>query len=158
MSNYQFRFQSVEMVRRRSRDQAAKAFEQADLARRMLAAQVEDLLAEHRQQHAVQNSALQGHVDAQRLLESQRYQLHLMQQVAGLKSQIQMVEAEVERRRKTLVSKEQEVQTLERLKARELEAWNHTQLRREQEALDAWAGFQHWLRVSQSHLDDYSHP
>ncbi len=136
-------------LRERERDVAAESFKQAQYARQKLLLQVDELLEEHASQVPLQSDSIAGQVNPQRLLESQRYQMQLLQEVAQLKSQIQLVEAECEKRRLTLVKHEQNVSSLEKLRSKQQAEWEADRQRLEQLALDQWAGFRYW-KVSPS--------
>ena len=131
-------------LRERDRDAAANSYKEAMLAKEKLLKQVDELMQEYATQQPVQSDSNLGQVNTQRLLESQRYQMHLLQQVHQLRSQLQIVEAEVEKRRLKLVKKEQDLRSLEKLRENKEAEWNTQRLHREQIALDQWAGFQYW--------------
>jgi flagellar export protein FliJ len=144
VTQFQFRLQNILRLRERERDAAAKAYKEATTAKEKLLNQVEQLMQEYSDQHPVQASSNTGHVNPQRLIESQRYQMHLLQQVHHLRSQIELVDAECEKRRLTLLKKEQNLSSLEKLRESNLAEWNLQLGQREQIALDQWAGFQYW--------------
>ena len=133
-------------LRERDRDAAANSCREALAAKEKLLSQIESLMQEHAAQQPLQASSILGQVDTQRLLESQRYQMHLLQQANHLRSQVQLVEAEYEKRRLRLVAKEQELRSLEKLKEKQEAEWQSLQLNRAQIALDQWAGFQYWKK------------
>ncbi|MCA9132535.1 MAG: flagellar export protein FliJ [Planctomycetales bacterium] len=144
MTQFQFRLQSVVRLRERERDKAAGALREALAAQQKLQTQVDELLREHAAQQPLQAAVIVGSIDPQRLIESQRYQMHLLQQVHQLRSQIQLIEAECDKRRQNLLKREQELAALEKLRDKQRAAWQAQQLNREQMALDQWAGFQYW--------------
>ena len=143
MSQFKFRLRSIQALRERERDAAADSYSQARLAISKLEEEVARVLNEH----AAQNPTLetiQGNINTQRLLEVQRYQMHLMQQVEQLRSQIQMVEVEAEKRRLLLVKREQAVHAMQNLQDRQQLEWETANQVRAQIALDEWSGFRYW--------------
>ena len=144
MKQFKFRLENVQILRERERDAAAEAYRQALLAISKLEQEVDRVLAEHASQLPVQTGSIQGSVNPQRMLESQRYQMHLMQQVAQLRSQIQLVQGEAEKRRLVLVTREQAVRSLEKLAEQQAAEWEIVNQQRAQIALDEWAGFRYW--------------
>lgn len=144
MSQFNFRLRSVLQLRERHRDEAAQSYQQALLAIRKLDEQIEQLLQEHAAQKPYQAASSTGDVSPQKLLESQRYQMHLLQEVRELHSQKKLVEAESEKRRLVLVEREKDVRSIEKLHGRQLAQWHDDEARRQQIALDQWAGFQYW--------------
>ena len=143
MSQFKFRLRSIQALRERERDAAADSYRQARLAISKLEEEVARVLNEH----AAQNPTLetiQGNINTQRLLEVQRYQMHLMQQVEQLRSQIQMVEVEAEKRRLLLVKREQAVHAMQNLQDRQQLEWETANQVRAQIALDEWSGFRYW--------------
>ena len=149
MPHYKFRLQNIVGLRERERDAAAGSYKEALAAKAKLEGQVAELLQEHAQQLPLQAGSSVGQINTQRLIESQRYQLHLMQQANQLRSQIELIEAECEKRRLKLVVKEQALRSLEKLRDKQRTQWNAQQAEREQIALDQWAGFKYW-KESQS--------
>jgi flagellar export protein FliJ len=149
MPQYKFRLQNIVGLRERERDAAAGSYKEALAAKAKLEGQVAELLQEHAQQLPLQAGSSVGQINTQRLIESQRYQLHLMQQANQLRSQIELIEAECEKRRLKLVVKEQALRSLEKLRDKQRTQWNAQQAEREQIALDQWAGFKYW-KESQS--------
>lgn len=147
---FQFRLENVIQLRERQRDTAAQAYQQASAAIDELNRRIEELRELHDAQASVQSACGASHVDPQRMLESQRYQMHLKQQISGIKSKLELVEVEREKRRLHLVHKEQEVRSIEKLREKQLAAWKTEQLRKQQFMLDEWAGFKHWSKQRQA--------
>ena len=149
MAHYQFRLENIVGLRERERDAAAGAYKEALAAKAKLEGQVDELLQEHAQQMPLQSDCGVGTINTQRLIESQRYQLHLLQQVSQLREQIGLIEAECEKRRWKLVKQEQSLSSLEKLREKQRVQWNTREAEREQIALDQWSGFKYW-KESQS--------
>ncbi len=148
MKQFKFKLENVQTLRVRERDAAADSYRQAMLAISKLAEEVERILQEHANQQPLQSDSIQGEVKPQLMLESQRYQMHLMQQVAQLRSQIQMIQGEAEKRRLVLVKREQAVRSLEKLAEHQKAEWETANAHRAQIALDEWAGFRYWKENS----------
>mgnify|MGYP003381905184 CR=1 FL=1 len=144
MAHFQFRLQNVVGLRERERDRAAGSYKEALAAKDKLERQIDDLMEEHHQQMPLQAGSSSGQVNTQRLIESQRYQLHLLQQAQQLREQVKLIDAECEKRRMILVVREQALSSLEKLREKQREQWNASQAEREQIELDQWAGFKYW--------------
>ncbi len=146
MSSFQFSLKSVERLRERNRDNAAESLRQAIEAKNRLAEQVSQFLADMSEQTRLQAQASDsgGAIQTQRILESQRYQLHLLAQVKMLEEKIDLIEQECQRRKSILVQREQEVRALEKLRLSQLAQWEHIQSIRQQHRLDEWAGYRYW--------------
>lgn len=142
--SFRFRLAQVQKLRERDRDTAADALGQARLAATRLQEEIERLQQEHADQGPFQAQLGKGTVSPQRILESQQYQAHLVSQIAELRSQLRLVEGEIEKRRQLLVKREQAVQSMEKLHARQREEWEAEAERQNQIAMDEWAGFHYW--------------
>jgi flagellar export protein FliJ len=146
---YRFPLAGVQKLRARERDTAADALSQARLAESKLQEEIARLQQACADQLPVQLAAGQGVVIPQRIMESQRYQVHLQSQVTVLQSQLTLVQGEIERRRQTLVKREQAVRALEQLEERRKSEWVAEEERRNQETLDEWASYHHWKEGGQ---------
>ena len=144
MAKFQFRLESLTRLRVRERDTAAASYKEALAAKEKLEAHVQELLDEHASQNPLQSQSVIGQVNSQRVIESQRYQMHLMQQVSHIRSQIEMIEAECEKRRQKLVKRDQELSSLQKLADKQQQEWETNELNRQQDALDQWSGFKYW--------------
>ncbi len=150
MSHFKFRMQNVISLRERQRDEAAGSYKEAMSAKTKVEGQVAELLQEFAQQVPLQSECSIGTINTQRLIESQSYQLHLMQQVSQLREQIALIETECEKRRLKLVKQEQALRSLEKLREKKRAQWDRVEAEREQMTLDQWAGFKYW-KESQSY-------
>lgn len=139
-----FRMQNIVSLRARQRDTAAGAYKEALAAKAKLQSQIDELLREHAAQKPLQTRSSGGQVNTQWLIESQRYQLHLLQQVGAINAQLELIDAECEKRRLNLVTKEQALRSLEKLREKKQAEWALHLATREQDALDQFANFQHW--------------
>ncbi|MFO0942212.1 MAG: flagellar export protein FliJ [Pirellulales bacterium] len=153
MSQFRFRLQSVQKLRERLRDEAADSLRQARLAIQKLNEQVDVLQQEMGEQQKLQSGASEGVINTQRVLESQRYQLHLTGEILALKENISLIEQECERRQQLLIKREQDVRALEKLKEAQLAQWQHEQNLAQQSRLDEWASFRFW---KQAQVDEAS--
>ncbi len=146
MTDFQFRFAPLLRLRQRQRDAAAAELRQAQTAEATLAQQIEEVQT---QRAHLLGSAIDlqvGAIDPQKMLEIGRYQLHLARRIAELEQQRAKVQMEVLRRRHALLEQERKVRSLERLRERQVAQWNAERIRREQNALDEWAGFRYWKK------------
>lgn len=66
---------------------------------------MDELHGEMAAQARLQSEASSGVINTQRMLESQRYQLHLLSQIQTIKDNIALIEQECERRQQLLVSR-----------------------------------------------------
>lgn len=149
MAHFKFRMQNIVGLRERERDAAAGSYKEALSAKTKVEGQVDELLQEYTRQMPLQSESSTGTINTQRLIESQRYQLHLLQQVSQLREQIALIDAECEKRRLKLVKQEQALSSLEKLRDKQRAQWNTLEAEREQIALDQWSGFKYW-KESQS--------
>lgn len=144
MSRSHSRLATIIGLRQRQRDAAAASYQDALAAHAKLQSQIDALRQEHAAQLPVQATSSLGTVNTQRLIESHRYQLHLLQQVEAIGSQMRLVAAECEKRRLNLVAKEQAVRALEKLQDKQRAAAVALEIGRQQETLDQFASFRHW--------------
>lgn len=149
MADFQFRLQSIEKLRIRNRDTAAEALRQAHEAKRHLCDQIDQLRAEILEQTTLQGQAASGLVQTQRVLESQRYQLHLQSQIKMIQDKGALIEQECQRRQQTLIERETEVRAMEKLRDKQLEQWQQLQSTRAQNRLDEWSGYRYWAESQQ---------
>ncbi len=152
MANFQFRLQSVLKLRERERDQAADAVQQAQLALDKLNKQIDELTQESNLQNLVRHQASLGTVQVQQLLDVQRYQLYIAQKIAGVQSNVTLIEKELEVRRGKLVVCEQAVRVLEKLREKQQAEWSQIALIRQQARLDEWASYRHLAGSSNESL------
>jgi flagellar export protein FliJ len=150
VSAFRFRLLSIQRLRERERDQAAQALQQAQLAKQKLLDQISQLESENQQQVAARSQASTGVVDVQRVIDTQRYQLTLLERVRFIQGNVKLIDEEIEKRRAKLVVCEQGVRALEKLEEHGRENWINEQSARSQSRLDEWASYQHFQRHYQS--------
>lgn len=153
MSQFQFRLQSVLRLRERLRDEAADSLRQARLAIQKLNDQIDTLQSEVTDQQRLQSGSSTGVINTQRVLESQRYQLHLAGEILSARENIALIEQECQRRQQLLVKREQDVRALEKLRESQMTQWQHMQIVAQQSRLDEWASFRFWKNAQ---TDDVS--
>jgi flagellar export protein FliJ len=146
MSSFRFRLTSIMRLRVRERDKAAQALQQAQLAKQKLLDQIASLEHEIQEQAAFRGQASLGQVDIQRLLDVQRYQMNLLEEIRSIRGNVGLIEQEISKRRAKLVVCEQGVKALEKLEENNRAAWQAEQSQRTQASLDEWASFQHFQR------------
>jgi flagellar protein FliJ len=147
MSQFKFRLDSVQRLRERLRDEAADSLQQARLAIQKLTEQLETLQTEFTRQAQLQSQASSGIINTQRVLESQRYQAHLLSEIATVRNNIALVEQECERRKQQLIKREQDVRAMEKLRESQLSQYQYAQSVASQGRLDEWAGFHFWKKA-----------
>lgn len=148
MADFRFRLEQVIRLRERERDTAAEAYRKAIQAIAELTQQAEALQLDASNQSPIQAAAGQGAVNAQKIIESQRYQMHIQQQIASIQSNIKLIETEREKRRLVLVTREQALKSIEKVKDKQRREWIEDQHRKSQLALDEWSSAQHWRNQS----------
>ncbi len=144
MAEFRFRLQQVIALRERERDEAVAAYRKANDAIAQLHSEIEDLRQEAAGQTPLQSTLGQGSVNAQRLLESQRYQMFIYRQIGELQDKVKLIEAEREKRRLVLVTREQALKSIEKVREKQRRDWQDAQERAAQTALDEWASTKHW--------------
>lgn len=150
VSTFKFRLSSIQRLRQRDRDAAAQSLQQAHLAKQKLMDQIANLEAENAQLVALRGEASTGMVDVQRVIDTQRYQMSLHENIRSLSQNVALIEQEIERRRAKLVVCEQGVKALEKLETLGREAFEAEQLIRSQSRLDEFASYQHFQRQRQT--------
>jgi flagellar FliJ protein len=153
MSQFKFRLQNVQTLRERLRDEAADSLQQAMLAIQKLTEQMEQIQTEFAHQAQLQSQASSGVIDTQRVLESQRYQTHLLSEIDSVRNNISLIEQECERRKQILIKREQDVRSLDKLRESQLSQHQHAQTIAAQGRLDEWAGFHFWKDSQANKLD-----
>ena len=148
--SFRFRLQSILRLRERDRDQAAQALEQAVRAKQILLDRIDEIENERQQLLQERGAASVGQVDIQHILTSQRYEASLIETVRGIEVNIGKIETAIDERRAKLVTCEQGVKVLEKLRDSQQETWNQEQAARRQSRLDEWASFQHFQKHSGS--------
>ena len=137
MPRYKFQLETLLDLRRDARTERQQRL--ADALR------AEDVLVEQQAncereliglQTAQRSAATERHLDVTRMLETQRYELNIKSQLAGLQQKIEQVRQEAERRRQALVAADLEVKSLERLDQRHREEFARQESRREQREID----------------------
>lgn len=133
-------------LRVRERDKAGQALQQAQLAKQKLLDQMGEIQEESDRQIAVRSAASLGQVDIQRVIDAQRYQLTLAENIHSIQENVKLIEQEIDKRRAKLVVCEQEVKVLEKLEEKQRSAWLAEEESRAQARLDEWGSFQHFRR------------
>ncbi|MGO8752374.1 MAG: flagellar export protein FliJ [Thermoguttaceae bacterium] len=137
MARFNFRLATLLRLREATRDerrqQLAKAFEAEEILRRQALQVDENLAALHAHARKISGP---GHVNADSLLEAQRFELTLKAHKQQLGRQQEMVRAEIEQRRAALVEANREAQILERLRERQYQRYREEENRREIRVLD----------------------
>ena len=134
-----FRLATVLRLRERERDQAAQDLDQVHRAIAIIDERTQEIQREHRRMDDERQQASQGAIAVHRLLDAQRYQLILVGQLQHISQQRQQLLQEQERREKVLVTKQQAVKTLEKLKQKHQEEEMHIQQLRQQSRIDEWS-------------------
>src|SRR5262245_32840448 len=129
MSKYKFRLATLQRLREIRRNQERAALAEAFRAEQILAEQRAAVTAEQIALRALQRDATaERHLDVNRLLEAQRYEVVLKSREQELARQKDLLAVETERRRQAVVEADREVRALELLDER-----HRTQHRREEQ-------------------------
>jgi flagellar FliJ protein len=135
--SFHFRLETLLRLRLVDRDQRRADLAKALRAEDTLRKQAADLAEEQQATSELSRKlSLPGAGDIDRLLASHRYELVLRGRSKQLASQIEQVQAEVERRRLVLVEADRQVRVLEKLRENKAAAYQTDELRREQKMLD----------------------
>ncbi len=137
MSQFEFRLQSLLKLRLAERQQRRAELAEAHRAQALLTARREAIrqeIGDMRKRSLA--AAAPGRIRMERLVAAQRYHLVLREKLEALSQQQSRLDAEIERRRVTLVEADRQVRVLEKLRDRHLEAHRTGELRREVKTLD----------------------
>ncbi len=138
MPRFEYRLKSLLTIREAQRDlqrlQLAEARAMHDKLIEQRAALQQEMID---QMQFIRSGMAPGQtVDVQRLAWGHRYEQVVREQLSALAEQEQAAEAEVARRRESLLSADRDVRTLEKLRERQLEEFRKQQASAEIRALD----------------------
>lgn len=153
MNPYRFRLATLLKLRAQDRDQRRTEHAQALEAERILLQRKQEMAAERLAMLEAARAAKQpGRANVDALQEVQRYTLLLQGQLAALEKQIEQVMAEVERRRQAVVEADRNVKTLEKLREKQMVAYDRTVEVGERKELDelAISGFVRTARETEA--------
>jgi flagellar protein FliJ len=150
MGQFQFSLRQIKKLKEANRNQAADSLQQAMLATQQLEMQIDSLHSDLNEQASIQNRSSLGIIRTQRVLESQRYQLQLLGHLQSLREKLALIQNECQRRRVILLEREKEVRVLQKLEEKQLQQWQHEQMKVHQRQLDDWASYRHWESASTS--------
>lgn len=119
MARFSFRLQTLRRLREIHRDEQRGRLATAYEAERILRQQRDELAAEATEHLESQRQGMQGTIDVNWLLTTQRYLLALEAQAKVLGEQAARLAEEVERRRQALVEADREVRVLDKLEERQ---------------------------------------
>ena len=133
MSRFIFRLEPLLKIRGARRDECRAALAEGYRVDEVLRKQFDSMERElDALREFCRRKASTGHVDIDRLVEAQRYELVTRAQQGKIAQQRETVAVEIERRRQALVESDREVRVLEKLRERQAE-----QHRREEEVREA---------------------
>lgn len=151
MSTFKFRLQTLLRMRMADRDEKRGKLAEAYQAERILQGRIEELardIGEARDR--ARRGSSPGEINVDMLLNSHRYEVLLAAQKKALEQQLTQVQAEVERRRLTLVEADREVRVLEKLREKRLGEHAQGELKKEVKELDEVALQRHRFAVNES--------
>ena len=144
MAQFRYRLATLLRLREATRDEKRAQLADAHRAAQILQEKIRELdgeFAESRSQ--AQQSAQPGSVDVDYLLHTHRYERVLHAQRLAIEGQLQLVTAEIDKRRLALVEADRQVQVLEKLRARQRAEFEHAAGLREQKLMDEIAARSH---------------
>ena len=137
MPKYRFRLETLRKLRESHRDELrgklAEAYQAAQLLEEQRVAVAEEISALQDKQRLTSTKAT---TSVNTLLEAQRYQAVLRAQQSTLSEQAKLLDAEVERRRQTVVEADREVRVLEKLDERQRQNYQLSEARAETKVMD----------------------
>ena len=137
MAKFRFRLATLRRLRETHRDEQRSRLAEAYQAETILTDQRQQVRDDIAQTQQLQRDFLAtGLTDVNRLLDSQRYQLTLRAQQSALFKQSQLLTAEIERRRESVVEADRQVRVLDKLEDRQLQQHRLDQLRLETKQYD----------------------
>lgn len=143
MDIFRFRLSTILKLRQQHRDQRRDELMQALAAENLLLAE-EKRIAEEEQRlkQALRIQTQEGPLEVDAVLGWRRYEMVLAARRLALKERLEMVRAEIERRREALIEANRELRTLELLRDRQLEQFKKEQQRHEMKLIDEIANRQ----------------
>lgn len=134
-----FRLATLLKIREQERDKAAQEVMDARTAIQKLENAKQDVLDENQRMNEFRKLSSLGTVNMQTILDSQRYQMLLTAQVQQLDDHLGKLRQELERREAALLSRQQDVKSLEKLRDQKQERWEQEQNVQMQQKTDEWA-------------------
>jgi len=137
MSKFQFRLATLVKLKEAARDERRASLAEALRALALLEERLGANRQEQRELRQMCKSVTKpGHVNIDRLLDAQRYEVVLLTEEQRLRQQLATIQAECDRRREALVAADREVKTLENLREKQEQRWRQTEEQQEQKRLD----------------------
>jgi flagellar export protein FliJ len=137
MAKFQYRMATLQRLRESFRDERRNHLAQAYRAEELVLRQIADVEGEIEQiRGQLRNAATPGEVNLDYLLSGERFDVALRAQKTHLEQQRELVLAEIERRRQSLIEADREVKVLEKLKERLHERWLAEENRQDIKRLD----------------------
>jgi flagellar export protein FliJ len=141
MRKFKFRLTTLLKLREQARDERRSQLAQAYQAEAILREEGQRLERDLQELGKQNRDACgPGTLDLERLMDSRRYELVLRAQRQDLNKKMEMLEAEIGRRREALVEANREVRVLELLRERQLARHRQEESRQEINLLDEVAG------------------
>lgn len=150
MAKYRSKLTALHRIRSFARDAQQARVADAVRAEAAIEDQASAVASEISAAKAHQREVRTAGLDVQRVLASERYELVLRAQAAGLAKQQEAVAAELERRRADLAAAEQQVRVVEKIDERRKEQFERAELVREQKQMDEIATQQFLRQRKQS--------
>jgi flagellar protein FliJ len=137
MAKFQFRLATLLRLREDTRDERRVELAEVQRADAELQTRQARLQAEQRQLRSeCRKAAAPGRIDVARLAEAEAYAATLREQEADVQRNRETLAVEIERRRGALLEADRDVQTLEKLRENQSDAYRQEEGRREGKRLD----------------------
>jgi flagellar export protein FliJ len=137
MPPFRFKLTTLLRIREAERDECRSRLADAQQAEDIVNARIADLDADlGRLRDEAGRRSRPGPMNVDALMELQRYELLLKAERQATVQQRELVAAEVERRRETLVAADREVRVLERLRETQQQRHRQAEERQQRKALD----------------------
>lgn len=140
---FRFRFAAILQLRRRERDEAGAAVNQALQAIGKIEGQLAELEGQRRQARHDAAGQLVGELSVDRLLGQGRYDLQLKAQAETLRQTLAQLYSELEQRQRRLIEAETELRKFEKLESQDRDAAAGLERKREQQQADEVALIRH---------------
>lgn len=144
MAQFRYRLATLLRLREATRDEKRTQLADAQRAARILEEQISEIDAEFADsRHQSKTATRPGAINVDHLIDVHRYERVLQAQRAAIVSQLQLVTAEVDKRRQALVEADRQVQVLEKLRERQQAEFAHAENQRDQKLMDEIASRAH---------------
>lgn len=151
-----FRLATLLRLRERERDRASKEVQDAIMAIDKIKTAKNGLLAQSEQMNAIRKQFSTGTVEMRQLLDAQKFQMLLLNQVQQLDQTLGELGQELQRRELKLLRCQQNVKSLEKLKEHREDEAEKLLWSKQQERTDEWASVRFATQIQSDDLNEMS--